>query len=678
MHEIGHALGLQHTLTSSVMSTDVTRAATRALPLGPDDIAGLSALYPTPDFLALQGGLSGRVTNVSGAPINLASVVAVGANGHVVSALTAPDGAYRMDGLLPGKYVTYVHPLPPATQEGLGPANIVLATAPGGETFQPSGPFKTIFYGGTTRPSESAPIEVTAGGVTGGVDFQVEPQSSLPLYSLTTYSFPGNGAAGVHPAFLDATDPAGFILATGPGLAENAGRLAVESLEGDLGVRRPEPYELDARFVRVDFDFSALTQIEPKHLIFRLPEDIYVLPRGVSLTSRPAPVVHWIAPGFGEDGGPIWIVRGTNFDARSAVYFDGWPGSVIDFDAEERQINVAPPVGPPGRRSVVTVYNPDGQSSAFTLPDGNVVFSFSTGPERSVSLSPPAAELDSDVVVEISGVNTEFLAGDTVVGFGTSDVVARETHVLEPGKIQAIVSVRGNAQPGLYKASVTTGLEILEAASGFRVTDPSALSDKPRLRHLSLVNSATLQPRLSPGVLASLFGSRLAVEGTSGVRVTLNGQPAPLLSVSPTQINLQIPPGLTAGTVVVEVFNGISAGDPMLVRLEGVAPGLFAILHADGRLVSEASPAAAGETVAVLATGLQADHVASPSKDGASGRRAASRPATAAVEAVSSFPGLYAIRFQVPAADASPSSVSVWVDGARSNALPLPLASPAE
>ena len=46
VHEFGHALGLQHTLTSSVMSTGPTRGTSKAQPLGADDIAGLSLLYP--------------------------------------------------------------------------------------------------------------------------------------------------------------------------------------------------------------------------------------------------------------------------------------------------------------------------------------------------------------------------------------------------------------------------------------------------------------------------------------------------------------------------------------------------------------------------------------------------------------------------------------------------------
>ena len=51
----GHALGLQHTLTSSVMSTSITRTTSKAKPLTADDIAGISLLYPSRTFLAIHG-----------------------------------------------------------------------------------------------------------------------------------------------------------------------------------------------------------------------------------------------------------------------------------------------------------------------------------------------------------------------------------------------------------------------------------------------------------------------------------------------------------------------------------------------------------------------------------------------------------------------------------------------
>jgi hypothetical protein len=63
-HEFGHALGLQHTMTSSLMSTDVTRATTKATPLSPDDMAGLDAVpdavVPKFDRLHLRKGVGER------------------------------------------------------------------------------------------------------------------------------------------------------------------------------------------------------------------------------------------------------------------------------------------------------------------------------------------------------------------------------------------------------------------------------------------------------------------------------------------------------------------------------------------------------------------------------------------------------------------------------------------
>lgn len=84
-----------------------------------------------------------------------------------------------------------------------------------------------------------------------------------------------------------------------------------------------------------------------------------------------------------------------------------------------------------------------------------------------------------------------------------------------------------------------------------------------------IVNSASFQPALSPGSLASIFGTNLANTFTTlsassssplpfvsgGVSVTVNGLNAPLAYVSPGQINLQIPYRAGAGPAVLSVNN---------------------------------------------------------------------------------------------------------------------------
>src|SRR5260370_10405715 len=47
VHEFGHTLGLQHTLTSSAMSTFLTTTPTKPQPLGLDTIPAIPLLYPT-------------------------------------------------------------------------------------------------------------------------------------------------------------------------------------------------------------------------------------------------------------------------------------------------------------------------------------------------------------------------------------------------------------------------------------------------------------------------------------------------------------------------------------------------------------------------------------------------------------------------------------------------------
>ncbi|MGH9612379.1 MAG: IPT/TIG domain-containing protein [Bryobacteraceae bacterium] len=108
----------------------------------------------------------------------------------------------------------------------------------------------------------------------------------------------------------------------------------------------------------------------------------------------------------------------------------------------------------------------------------------------------------------------------------------------------------------------------------------------------AVANAASYAPGvISPGSLISVFGSGLALATVSApstplpisladVSVTVNGVPAPLLFVSPGQINAQAPVELTPGaaTVVVRTGNSISAATT--VQVQAAAPGIFT--SADG------------------------------------------------------------------------------------------------
>lgn len=138
-------------------------------------------------------------------------------------------------------------------------------------------------------------------------------------------------------------------------------------------------------------------------------------------------------------------------------------------------------------------------------------------------------------------------------------------------------------------------------------------------------------PALAPGSLASGYGAGLAAgaaqadslpwpQELAGVKVTLTGEdgvprPAPLLSVSPEQINYLVPESLARGWSRVSVARGGASVAAGRVWIEPVAPALFS---ADG---SGCGPAAA-TVLRVLANGTRTYEPAGQPLDfGAAGDR---------------------------------------------------------
>ena len=91
---------------------------------------------------------------------------------------------------------------------------------------------------------------------------------------------------------------------------------------------------------------------------------------------------------------------------------------------------------------------------------------------------------------------------------------------------------------------------------------------------------------------------------------------APLLYVSPTQINGQVPFEVPPGPTTVVVTNAGVASAPIAVTIRQVAPGLFhtstgraAVLNQDGTVNDVANPAAPNSIVSAFLTGQGAvDH----------------------------------------------------------------------
>lgn len=173
-----------------------------------------------------------------------------------------------------------------------------------------------------------------------------------------------------------------------------------------------------------------------------------------------------------------------------------------------------------------------------------------------------------------------------------------------------------------------------------------ALAQTPAVAQGGVLNAASFtkgQP-VTPGSLVSIFGTNLA-SGLSQAgsiplstalgdvtSVTFNNIVAPLLFVSPGQINAQLPwevPASGTATVVVNRATGSSA--PASLQVGSASPGIFSVQFGVGQAIAinldsslaapvgsipgiPTHPAKAGDTIVILGTGLGA--VSPPAQTG--------------------------------------------------------------
>lgn len=244
--------------------------------------------------------------------------------------------------------------------------------------------------------------------------------------------------------------------------------------------------------------------------------------------------------------------------------------------------------------------------------------------------------------------------------------------------------------------------------SGDHVFASEAISGAPvpaRISPGGIVNSASYTPApnntAAPCALISIFGDKLSVSTAEALKIPLpfdiaaadvliDGVPAPLLYVSPSQINAQVPCNIQPPrrSAVIVRGEGRPSSEPEYLQVDEVSPAIFtldssglragAILHADFSLVDKDSPVKPGDWVLIFCGGL--GQTLPPSLE--SGKAGAAQRTLLAAEvliggkqapvdfagAAPGFAGLYQINAIVPDLPAGDHEVIVRIGGRESPA----------
>lgn len=652
VHEFGHTLGLQHSWSSGVMSTEITRATSKAKPLAADDIAGISILYPTTGFLAQTGSISGRVT-VAGAGVNLASVVAFSPSRAAISTLTNPDGSYTLQGLPPGLYYIYAHALPPSLPGEPQPVNLELPVDPSG-TLNPGTAFDLIFYPGTATPQSS--VSVQAGETTGNINFAGIRRASVNVHSVQTYSFYTQEA--IKPATFVLGAPSATAILTGYSLTAPSAGLKI-SVAGDTESVLPNGIRAySTGYLAVDIGLSPFSAVGPRHLLFTVNNESYLLPSALTVEAKMPPSLQTVT----QNSDRTLTLTGNNLSAATQIWMDGVAAHIVA--AQDGQLTVAVPPAAPGYRGVLTAYNTDGQSNLFLQGSATPAYVYESADVPHFSVTPNSLSAGVETVLDITGANLDTWVPS--LSFGSSDISVRQIWQISPNHAMAQVLISPQAQTGPQNLTVSQGLVVNTSAAGFQVLANSrpvylALSQLPKgaiyagsVVTLPIVNS---QPNLQP----------------SNFSVLVSGRLAQIVAYQAGQLTVQIPVGLAPGPVVVQTYvDGVSALPAVLV-LDMPPPIILLAQNVSGAPITAANPARPGDAVQLVVAGLTGDSSV-PDKAKLHVTSAGVEHAVQSILANAQLPGTHIVQISVTAPPDAPSALglSVGIDSRVSSTFNLP------
>lgn len=616
VHEFGHTLGLQHSLTSSVMSTATTRGTTKASPLAADDVVGISLLYPAKGFPANSGSITGTISMAgagvnASSGVNLASVVALSTSGVAISSLTNPDGTYRIDGIQPGQYYVYAHPLPPAQSGEAWPDNIQPPQDLSGNLHQATTGFATQFFGGTRDWTQASQVNVTAGNSSDGINFAVQRRSGPAVYDMQTYGYPGNVQVGI-PAPPLQSGTRTYVVFTAAGIAVNqqiAPGLNVSVMGGPAQIETGSLKYYTSYggydFLYMIVDADQVSTFTPTALAVTVGNDLYVLPAAFTVVPSALPSIASVTPGTDAQGNATATIAGSNLGSGTRILFDGALARQLQVNSDGSLLVAAPPASG-SHRAAVEALSPDSQTSSQAL--GSAVpplFTYNSADYPAIRVNPSTVTAGTDAMVEIIGYNSNFING-IAVGFGSSDITVRNVWIVSPGRLLMNISVNPTASPTATSVSVASGLQLATLTAAFQIqaANPGQISLRA-----PIVDPVTNLGGVPLGGTALINTSGLPQSLTNpssnGWALTISNQQVNF-SLGPNgQILAQVPNSLLTGPQVVRLISpnadNIAA---VLMQVDPTPPVITAAANSAGVAINGAHPVHAGDWVTLTVAGL--------------------------------------------------------------------------